>query len=183
MSLDDEWLAFLENKEDFEESITPSNRSEQNNNTLLSNQSSIELGKEECNEVENITPSELYISTKTKIIYLNKPIDIYDIFWKIPVMKYGTKSNCVIKKQVKIHSVSQANLDDILNNIEEHRNKGLHIEETILHNAKTQNPNKNCEFKDVRKVSIGLSRKDILSQRSKKECFLQLFCIDCETLV
>ena len=30
----------------------------------------------------------LYISTKTKICYLNKPIDLKTVFWQIPVIPY-----------------------------------------------------------------------------------------------
>ena len=32
---------------------------------------------------------ELYISTKTKVLYLNQPIDINNIFWKLPIIDYG----------------------------------------------------------------------------------------------
>ena len=32
--------------------------------------------------------SEIYISTKTKIAYLNNPINLKDMFWIIPVLKY-----------------------------------------------------------------------------------------------
>ena len=50
--------------------------------------------------------SDLYISTKTKIIYLNKPIDLYDVFWKINILPYDTVNECIIKKQKKIISNS-----------------------------------------------------------------------------
>ena len=44
--------------------------------------------------------TEIYISTKTKIAYLNQPIDLM-IFWNIPVISYATPMNGVIKKQIK----------------------------------------------------------------------------------
>ena len=34
--------------------------------------------------------SELYISTKTKVLFLNQEVDIQNVFWKIPIIEYGT---------------------------------------------------------------------------------------------
>ena len=31
-------------------------------------------------------PTELYVSTKTKLSYLNMPIDLAKVFWEIPVV-------------------------------------------------------------------------------------------------
>ena len=63
MSIDDEWLNFINNNE-----------------TQAS-----DLGYNENNNENNIIPesTSLNISTKTKIIYLNKIIKLEDIFWKI----------------------------------------------------------------------------------------------------
>ena len=47
---------------------------------------------------------ELYISTTTKVLYLNRPIDINRIFWEIPVVDYWKPECGVIKKQMKIVS-------------------------------------------------------------------------------
>ena len=70
MDIDLEWMNFI------------------NNNEIPNTQ------EPEINEENNITndipkPSALYISTKTKILFLSIPIDIYDIFWKIPVVDYN----------------------------------------------------------------------------------------------
>ena len=57
------------------------------------------------NEKQNIGNNcqELYISTQTKIYFLNlSNIDVNKIFWNIPVITYGTPVNGVIKKQIKI---------------------------------------------------------------------------------
>ena len=32
--------------------------------------------------------SDIYISTKTKIAYLNSEINLINVFWEIPVIKY-----------------------------------------------------------------------------------------------
>ena len=39
---------------------------------------------------DNIPECEpLYISTKTKVLFLNQTIDLNDIFWKIPILEYS----------------------------------------------------------------------------------------------
>jgi hypothetical protein len=50
---------------------------------------------------------DLYISTKTKVLFLNQPIDINNIFWKIPVIEYCNATDGVVKKQMKIVSKSK----------------------------------------------------------------------------
>ena len=42
--------------------------------------------------------SDIYISTQTKIAYLNQEIDLYDIFWKLPIIPYHQPINGIIKK-------------------------------------------------------------------------------------
>ena len=56
----------------------------------------------------NISPkcSDIYISTKTKLAYLNQEIDLCDVFWKIPVLNYQERNVGVIKKQMKINCSS-----------------------------------------------------------------------------
>ena len=43
--------------------------------------------------------SSIYISTKTKIAYLNMPIDLRTIFWKVPVIPYSTPKIGIIKNK------------------------------------------------------------------------------------
>ena len=45
----------------------------------------------------------IYVSTKTKISYLTRPIDIHAVFWDIPVLKYATPKEGTIKKQMKLY--------------------------------------------------------------------------------
>jgi hypothetical protein len=65
------------------------------------------------NSVDDITSKEfvpkcspLNISTKTKISYLNYPIDLKKVFWAIPLIKYHDPQVGVIKKQMKFNSLS-----------------------------------------------------------------------------
>jgi len=107
-------------------------------------------------------PTPIYISTKSKIAYLTDPIDLR-IFWDIPIIPYHVPKDGVIKKQMKFNSKSREELDDIL-----HRLKDInYYEETIM--SHIDNPNGRIKFKDIRKISIGLSKKDILTYRSKKK--------------
>ena len=55
---------------------------------------------------------DLYISTTTKVLFLNQPIDIQNIFWEIPITDYWKPESGVIKKQIKIVSKTQEELDD-----------------------------------------------------------------------
>ena len=50
---------------------------------------------------DEITSSNLYISTTTIISYLNTGIDISSLFWKIPIIGYSSPTEGVIKKQMK----------------------------------------------------------------------------------
>ena len=120
--------------------------------------------------------SDIYISTKTKIAYLNKPINLKETFWKIPVLDYSRPDNGVIKKQIK-YSFQDVNE---VNNIEEHLKNEIIVEQQQI--QKINNPEGKVKFKDIRKISIGTCKKDILSYRSKKKsafynCFVLILRI------
>lgn len=126
------------------------------------------------NDFENVSPkpTDIYISTRTKIAYLNNVIDLKDIFWKIPVMNYSVPKNGVIKKQMKFNSMNIEELDFI----QERLKHELHFTEHII--TSINNPTGRIKFKDIRKVSIGISRKDIMSYRCKqKSAFYNCFVI------
>lgn len=123
--------------------------------------------------------SELYISTKTKIIYLNKPIDLNECFWKLNILPYSNREEGIVKKQIKIISTSDEELSSIQKKLENYSYSTQHI---ITHLDKHQSNSK--VYKDVRKLSIGISQKDLLSYRCKQKsafynCFviiIRLFC-------
>ena len=119
----------------------------------------------------------LYISTKTKICHLSTPIVLDDVFWKLPVTPYSTPAEGIIKKQMKFCSASPEELqsveDKLRNELQAHPN---HLNnQTIAH---VVNPNGLIKFKDVRKISIGLSKKDIINHRCKqKSAFYNCFVV------
>ena len=116
--------------------------------------------------------TDLYISTTTTISYLTIPIDIHSVFWDIPVMLYSTPKEGVVKKQMKFVSTSQEELDIIIGK----KNKYECVDELII--SKNATSDRKPKFKDVRKISIGLSRKDIISYRCKKKgAFMNCFVV------
>jgi len=131
--------------------------------------------------------SELHISTKTKVLYLNCPVDTVKTFWSVPVIDYWRPMEGVIKKQTKITSLSQEELDasqELLQNC------GHHYTEMIIKSASTKQTmaldangvqttsTKRLKFKDDRKITIGISKKDIMNCRGKqKKAFMNCFAI------
>ncbi len=111
---------------------------------------------------ECVKPFELIISTKTKVLFLNKSIDIFSIFWKIPIVDYWKPEKGVIKKQIKIVSKTKKEL-------EEYQAKLVDLnyyQENII--KQIDNPtSRSIKFKDERKLTVGMSKKDITVQRSR----------------
>ena len=54
--------------------------------------------------------SDIYISTKTKIAYLNTSINLRTIFWNIPVLLYQDRCEGVIKKQMKVNCLNEKDI-------------------------------------------------------------------------
>ena len=59
--------------------------------------------------------SDIYISTKTIIGFLNSEINLNEIFWKINILPYHIQNEGVIKKQIKINSSSKEEVEKIKN--------------------------------------------------------------------
>lgn len=108
--------------------------------------------------------SELYISTKTKIAFLNSQINLTDIFWKIPIIRYEIPQKGVIKKQIKINSLNENEVDILEKKISKEEN----ISCDIIQQINNPNARKN-KFKDIRKINIGCNTKDLISYRKKKK--------------
>ena len=155
-SCDDDWEQFLMNDNVDEIDF--------NNNNIP-----------DLNDTDRNIPkcSDIYISTKTKISYLNKKIDLNKNFWEIPIINYNKPVEGVVKKQIKLNSKSKEEVEFINNKLQN---------ETIFNNqviSCIDNPENNkVKFKDVRKITIGLSKKDITSHRCKqKSAFYNCFVL------
>ena len=53
--------------------------------------------------------SDLYISTQTKIVYLNHSINLNDVFWKIPIIPYQNQKNGVINISTRLSPLETLN--------------------------------------------------------------------------
>jgi TATA-box binding protein (TBP) (component of TFIID and TFIIIB) len=116
--------------------------------------------------------SDIYISTKTKISYLNTPIDIKKVFWSIPISPYSTPQECVIKKQIKVSTTDPNELKEIKELL---KNEKYYHEQEIEH---IDNPEGRIKFKVQMKINIGLCKKDILNYRCKlKRAFFNCFVL------
>ena len=107
--------------------------------------------------------TNIYISTKTKIAYLNTPIDLKLLFWQVPIIPYAKPCNGVVKKQMKFNSSSHEELQFIQDKLQYE----TYFEEHVI--THIDNPSGRIKFKDTRKLSIGVSKKDLLSYRCKKK--------------
>ena len=129
--------------------------------------------------------SDLYISTKTKISYLSNKIDLNKYFWKIPILQYSKDEEGIIKKQMKFNSQNKEELNIILEKLEVYKKKNFYIDEYIITNI--NNPEGRIKFKDVRKISIGINKKDLISYRCKKKsafynCFVVIIRIKLDNI-
>ena len=122
--------------------------------------------------------TNIYISTKTKIAYLDSQIDLKQVFWQVPVIPYATPANGVIKKQMKFNSTAIEELAYIETRLKDEK----YFEEYII--THIDNPAGRIKFKDIRKVSIGVSKKDLMSYRCKKKsAFYNCFVLILRTKV
>ena len=118
--IDNDWESFLQNdgnipNYDSTNYLSKNNtgHSTDNNDSIVNNIDNSHVGDVcDSNNMYNIPKcSELYISTKTKICYLNKSkIDVKSVFWEIPIIDYYIPKIGVIKKQTKFSSTSK---DDV----------------------------------------------------------------------
>jgi hypothetical protein len=174
-TIDSEWAKFISSgyKEDDE------SEDEEIENYATTEFISADMSLDLNSEAPKST--NIYISTKTKIAYLNMPIDLKTIFWKVPIIPYAQPTNGVIKKQMKFNSTEIEDLNFIQKKLE----KEKYFEEHII--THIDNPSGRIKFKDIRKISIGISKKDIMSYRCKKKsafynCFVLILRLKIDTL-
>ena len=174
-NIDDEWSSFLISKPDDDTSDDENDNIQDEFNIHTEKLNSTVIS---CDTIPE--PTDIYISTKSKIAYLAQPVDL-KMFWDIPVIPYSTPQNGVIKKQIKVISTTPEEIDTL----ETRLKKELYYEQHIIQHI--NNPNGRIKFKDIRKITIGISKKDIMSYRSKKKqafynCFVMILRIKIDEL-
>ena len=169
--IDAAWLSFCEGGD---MNMNGDTLNETEKNSLTSGTKSIERPK--C--------SSLYISTKTKISYLSHKIELENVFWKVPVIPYHIPKEGVVKKQMKFNSCCEEELQALQENVRNSCDVNTHhIDDHVI--TRIVNPKGRVKFKDVRKISIGLCKKDIISYRCKKKsafynCFVVILRVNHE---
>jgi len=157
--VDDEWDSFLSGQNECGFSSSKSSFIENNN----------------IDEISGDVPEcqDLYISTTTKVLFLNQIIDIQNIYWKIPITDYWKPESGVIKKQIKIVSKTQEELDDYYCKLE-----GINYYNEVIIKQLINQDARRIKFKDERKITIGMSKKDIMTCRGKvKNAFYNCFAL------
>ena len=176
-SLNDEWMSFMyatnssSSDDEPDETIIDREKQRNENNT--------EESVERCVTPHLNSSTELYISTKSKIAYLNQPINLTRAFWGVKIIAYALPMNGVIKKQMKFNSDTIEDVDILKENLKNEN----YIEEHVM--VSINNPTGRIKFKDTRKISIGVSKKDLLSFRCKKKsafynCFVMILRLKIE---
>ena len=117
--------------------------------------------------------SELTISTKTKVLFLDRDVDIQTIFWKLPMIDYWIPAEGILKKQMKVVSKTREEYEEIQRKLSSIR----YYTDTVI--KQIDNPDaRRMKFKDERKITIGISKKDIMNQRGKvKNAFYNCFAL------
>jgi len=116
----------------------------------------------------------LYISTQTKIFFLNiNVLDVDEVFWNIPIMEYGQPKQGIIKKQMRMIFKTPEEYIEYTTRLKEIP----YYTETII--TQINNPNaRKIKFKDERKLTIGISKKDIMNCHGKeKKAFINCFAM------
>jgi hypothetical protein len=177
--VDDEWSKYLLNQSSNGlrfSSISSHTNTNEAASLPSNNETKVELDTTlSTKSSESVLPlcDELYISTKTKVVFLSEPVDIQNIFWKIPVIEYWNPCDGVVKKQMKIVSKSLEEFEEY----EKRKETIPYYHENII--KQINNPTaRRTKFKDERKITIGISKKDIMNCRGKvKNAFYNCFAL------
>jgi len=179
--LDEEWRVFLQNQQNFYDPL------------MHSQLSSGEQAKEKIVVDEKrelvILPScgELVISTKTKCLYLSAPVPIEEVFWRVPILPYWMPATGVVKKQTKIICSSPEEYDAYQEKVAAldpaifsekvikfvdnagYVPKEMPSPEDEARMSKTAVNRRKLKYKNERKITIGMCKKDVLNVRRKEK--------------
>jgi TATA-box binding protein (TBP) (component of TFIID and TFIIIB) len=184
-NLDEEWFLFngtdISSNTDTDQSHSFKKSYVKNHDNALNHKNDDYEDLEISDEQKSLIPvaSDIHISTKSKIAYLNQEIDIKQTFWLIPTIPYYLPNNGVIKKQIKFNSDTQEELDAIQDKLLNETYFQQHVLISI------NNPDGRIKFKDTRKITIGMSKKDIVTYRTKIKsafynCFVMIVRLKCD---
>ena len=149
--LDDEWSQFIAETQSIGEGTIHKN---------LTPTSTSESSKSFSNEIVPIA-SSLNISTTTKIGYLNQSLDLETLFFDLDIMEYSCRNIGLLKKVMKFTCTTA---------------EELHILKLKTQNSNIEIISSNInggrhKFKEVHKISVGKSSKELTAKTKKKSAF------------
>lgn len=135
--------------------------------------------------------TDLHISTRTCIAH-TRALDIYALFWTLPINEFSAMTNGIVKKLIKYDVYSEEAIKELDDTCEKYRSEGVNVAETILKHiihVKKQPAKKPKGRKGVvaptptvetivaeekklthsRKISVGTCKKDELNNLKKKK--------------
>ena len=116
------------------------------------------------------TPTPTQSITPIKSVTEIPMIELFDLFWKVPVLDYHEHKEGIIKKQIKMSTTSELQVQHIKQKVEQTPQAKL-----IMLSRPSSNPDNQ---KQTYKVNVGLSKKDMTSYRKKeKNVFYNCFAL------
>lgn len=109
--------------------------------------------------------SPAVISTQTKIVMLSDNVDVDDLFWRLPLIRYEEPRAGILKKQIQVQSTTPEEVQAYLA-----KRAGIDRFFTELVTADTKNCNVNARkasFVDERIPFVGIVSKDLVNSQSK----------------
>lgn len=182
MNADDAWSMFCKEEEDFVTQrngwIMP-NKENECDDIFIKNDK--QMKQDRCDEMMKMKTmkapecSPIYISTKTKIGYLNQSVPLEDMFWAIDVLpSYAIPAVGIVKKEMKFKTINKEALDVLLSRVNDIP-EGPLVQQSVKTHLEADG---SMDFKDIRKVSVGICKKQMTSFRSKvKGAFFNCFAI------
>jgi hypothetical protein len=126
-----------------------------------------------------IQEKDLHFSTRTQSMRVNCSLDIEHIFWNLPVIDYWKPEEGIVKKEMKQIIESK----EAYEQYEQRKARLFEENPKILFREKVSkhidNPHaRKKKFKDVRKVSIGVIKRDIINAKKRdKNAFSNCFVL------
>jgi hypothetical protein len=125
--------------------------------------------------------SDIYISTKTKIAFMDTPVDLNDLFWFVPVVQFVRPVEGVISKQIKVSSATPEAQEGIRRGYEgmvaRSEYRGINTSYRVMNHIDTTETTTK-RYKHTVKISCGMSNKHVTSFRAKeKGVFFNCFAL------
>jgi TATA-box binding protein (TBP) (component of TFIID and TFIIIB) len=110
-------------------------------------------------EGEAPDPGFIYISTRTYIMYMSKnDLDLWELFWGLPILPYDTAAEGITEKQLKLQSTKASEVAEINERLKACAYSSTHV----IQHVETE-----AVYKDIRKITVGLSKKSLRTKRPK----------------